>query len=196
MSAHPSHQLDAVSAHPGQQAPQDPPYLHALQQRGGPLAKNLQGPPDSHYPGRKPLAHWAAHRPDPASAHPGHQRDLVSAHPGQQPQQPPPFLHASQQRREHLANFSQGHHQAVSAHPGQHIAPGSAHPGHQPTQGPSLINASQHRGVPLENFRAPPPDQHTPGGGGAAHAPPQEAGLRADPWGCKKDEREKHGDLH
>ena len=37
--------LTAVSAHPGHQPHQGPLPLHASQQRGGPLAKFLQGPP-------------------------------------------------------------------------------------------------------------------------------------------------------
>ena len=68
----------------------------------------MQGPPDSHYLGGQPLANWAAHRSNPASAHPGHQRDLVSAHPGQQPQQGPSLLHSLQQRGVPLEIFCRG----------------------------------------------------------------------------------------
>ena len=97
-SAHPGHQLDSVSAHPGQQPHQGPPQMHASQQRGGPLAKCSQGPPDIHNPRGEPLANWAAHCSDPTSAHPGHQPDAVSAYPGQQAPQGPPYLHVSQKR--------------------------------------------------------------------------------------------------
>ena len=63
---------DSVSAHPGHQPHQGPLPLHASQQRRGSLAKKLQGSPDIHNSGGKPLTNWAAHRPDPASANPGH----------------------------------------------------------------------------------------------------------------------------
>ena len=46
---------DPVSAQPGHQPGRPPPILHALQQRGRPLAKFLRGPTDTHNPWGGPL---------------------------------------------------------------------------------------------------------------------------------------------
>ena len=167
---------DQASAHPVRQPDQGPPLMHALQHRGGPLGKILQGPLDTHNPGRGSLAKFLAQSPAPVRSHLGHQSC-----------QAPPISHVLQPRGVPLVNVLQV--PLYTHNPGgEPLAkfllphdPTRAHPGHPPHQDSPLWHASQQRGGPLANFSLHPlPPVGAPLLEGRFHAPSQGAGIAAD----------------
>ena len=130
--------------------------MHVLQQRGGPLAKFLQGSLETHNPGGVSLEIVLAQRPDPVSAYPGHQYDQppLSRTPhirGGDPCkyfQPP--LDTHNPGGEPLAKVSSPH-EPARAQPGH-----PSHTDHPTQQAPPPWHTMHQRGVPWRKFRYTP----------------------------------------
>ena len=175
--------------------------MNASQQKGGPLAKFSQGPPDTH--------NWGGGDPSKIDGAPPRSSKRtpmppyrLNEHPSGPPAQPalPPHLHASQQRRGPLAKFPQGPPDTHNWGGGTPSKIGSAQTQYSerpskpsarlseciprpPDQlpPPSYSRLTAEGGTPGKILAPPPPDTHNPGGAPLTNFAGHQAAASAHP---------------